>query len=249
MKKKMNAALGLALIALLPLTLNHAGFADQPPDNVQGNWTIYSTSIQNGETVVKHVQIAQYGNHLTGYFEGPDQSGPIQGEVNGHNIRFDTVTRTVLHFRGQVFGDTMSGAYGIRGKHAPWQATRPATVPPPAPPSNGAVYQTQPILAPPVRRLSINLRLPLPRRSMPRSRRRTTARKTAQLVMPSRAAPSRRRKAAPRQRRPLFPPISLTLWLPPSRSTLMRWWHRCWQPQRSRISWPTRTTGSRRIET
>jgi hypothetical protein len=150
MKKKMNAALRLALIALLSLTLNYGAFADQPPDNVQGNWTIYSTSIKNGETVVKHVQIAQYGNSLTGYFEGPDQSGPIQGEVNGHNIRFNTVTRTVLHFRGQVFGDTMSGEYGIRGKHAQWQATRPATVPPPAPPSNGAVYQTQPILAPPV---------------------------------------------------------------------------------------------------
>ncbi|MGA7080940.1 MAG: DUF3300 domain-containing protein [Terriglobales bacterium] len=150
MKKRMNAALSLAMVALLSLTLNQAGFADQPPDNVQGNWTIYSTSIRDGETVVKHVQIAQYGNHLTGYFEGPDQSGPIQGEVNGHNIRFDTVTRTVLHFHGQVFGDTMSGEYGIRGKHAPWQATRPATVPPPAAPSNGAVYQTQPILAPPV---------------------------------------------------------------------------------------------------
>ena len=150
MKKKLNAALSLALITLLSLSLSSTVFADQPPDNVQGNWTIYSTSIQNGETIVKHVQIAQYGNHLTGYFEGPDQSGPIQGEVNGHNIRFNTVTRTVLHFRGQVFGDTMSGEYGIRGKHAQWQATRPATVPPPAPPSNGAVYQTQPILAPPV---------------------------------------------------------------------------------------------------
>ena len=150
MKEKMNAALRLTLIALLSLTLNYGAFADQPPDNVQGNWTIYSTSIKNGETVVKHVQIAQYGNSLTGYFEGPDQSGPIQGEVNGHNIRFNTVTRTVLHFRGQGFGDTMSGEYGIRGKHAQWQATRPATVPPPAPPSNGAVYQTQPILAPPV---------------------------------------------------------------------------------------------------
>ncbi len=150
MKKKINGPLSLAMVALLSLSLSSTVFADQPPDNVQGNWTIYATSIQNGETVVKHVQIAQYGNHLTGYFEGPDQSGPIQGEVNGHNIRFDTVTRTVLHFRGQVFGDTMSGECGIRGRHAPWQATRPATVPPPAPPSNGAVYQTQPILAPPV---------------------------------------------------------------------------------------------------
>ena len=46
MKKKLNAALSLALITLLSLTLNYGAFADQPPDNVQGNWTIYSTSIQ-----------------------------------------------------------------------------------------------------------------------------------------------------------------------------------------------------------
>src|SRR5208282_5357034 len=88
-------------------------------------------------------------NQITGYFEGPYQSGPIQGEINGHHIRFDTVTRTVLHFRGDVFGDTMSGSVGVKGRHAPFQATRPPTVPVPAPPSSGSVYQSQPIVAPP----------------------------------------------------------------------------------------------------
>ena len=130
----MNVALSLAVLALLSLTLAKTASADEPPDNVQGNWTIYSTSLENGETVVKHVQIAQYGNRITGYFEGPDQSGPIQGEVNGHHIRFNTVTRTVIHFRGQIFGDNMSGEFGIHGKHAPWQAVRPATVVAPVPP-------------------------------------------------------------------------------------------------------------------
>jgi hypothetical protein len=43
----------------------------------------------------------------------------------------------------------MSGLYGIHGKHAPWQAVRPATAAAPAPPSNGVVYQSQPVLAPP----------------------------------------------------------------------------------------------------
>jgi hypothetical protein len=146
--KKANTALKLA-ITLLALTLGMTAFADQPPDNVQGDWTIYSTNIENGETVVKHVQIAQYGNRITGYFEGPIQSGPIQGEVNGHRIRFNTVTRTVLHFWGQIYGDSMSGTYGIRGKHAGWQAVRPATAAAPVPPSTGAVYQSQPVLTPP----------------------------------------------------------------------------------------------------
>jgi len=146
--KKTNTALKLA-IAVLALALATTAFGDQPPDNVQGDWTIYSTNIENGETVVKHVQIAQYGNHITGYFEGPVQSGPIQGEVNGHRIRFNTVTRTVLHFWGQIYGDSMSGTYGIRGKHAAWQAARPAATPAPVPPRTGAIYQSQPVLTPP----------------------------------------------------------------------------------------------------
>jgi hypothetical protein len=147
--RRTNSALSLTVVALLSLTLCKTASADTPPDNVQGNWTIYSTSLANGETVMKHVQIAQYGNRITGFFEGPDQSGPIQGQVNGHHIQFSTVTRTVITFRGQIYGDNMSGLYGIHGKHAPWQAVRPATAAAPAPPSNGVVYQSQPVLAPP----------------------------------------------------------------------------------------------------
>jgi len=139
--KRMNATLSLAIFALLSLIPSNMAFADMPPDNVQGKWTIYSTSLRNGETVVKHVQVAQYGNRLTGYFEGPDQSGPIQGRVDGHHVVFSTVTRTVITFRGQVYGDTMSGLYGIHGKHAPWQAVRPTTAVVPVPPSTGTVYQ------------------------------------------------------------------------------------------------------------
>ncbi len=122
--KKLNATLSTLILALLSLILSQAALAQQPPDDVQGNWTIYSTSIKDGSTVIKHVQIAQYGNRITGYFEGPDQSGPIQGEVKGHFIRFSTVTRTILNFHGHVFGDSMSGDYGIHGKQAPWQAER-----------------------------------------------------------------------------------------------------------------------------
>ena len=147
--RRTNSALSLTVVALLSLMLCKTASADTPPDNVQGNWTIYSTSLANGETVMKHVQIAQYGNRITGFFEGPDQSGPIQGQVNGHHIQFSTVTRTVITFRGQIYGDNMSGLYGIHGKHAPWQAVRPATAVAPAPPSNGVVYQSQPVLAPP----------------------------------------------------------------------------------------------------
>ena len=147
--KMVNTKLSLAF-ALLSLVLCRTTVAQQQqPDNVEGNWTIYSTSIKTGETVVKHVQIAQYGNQLSGYFEGPDQAGPITGEVNGHHIRFSTVTRTVLNFHGQIFGDSMSGEYGIHGKQAPWQAVRPSTTSVTASPATGAVYASQPELASP----------------------------------------------------------------------------------------------------
>jgi hypothetical protein len=150
--KKMSATMSatprVAGFVLASLILCNISLAQQPPDNVQGNWTIYSTRVNDGAVEIKHVQIAQYGNHITGYFEGPFQSGPIEGEVHGHRIRFNTVTQNVLHFSGDIFGDTMSGTYGIRGRHAPWQATRPATTPAPVPPASGAAYPTQPELAP-----------------------------------------------------------------------------------------------------
>src|SRR5271157_3767669 len=142
---RINTALKLAL-ALLALAFATMAFADQPPDNVQGNWTIYATNAGNGETEVKHVQIAQYGNRITGYFEGPDQSGPIQGEVNGHFIRFSTVTRTILNFHGHVYGDNMTGDYGIQGKQAPWQAVRTTGIG--ASPQATTTYG-QPMLIPP----------------------------------------------------------------------------------------------------
>jgi hypothetical protein len=61
---------------------------------------------------------------IAGYFKGPRQSGKIQGWVNVHHIEFSTDTREVLTFRGQIKGNTMSGLYGINGKHAEWHAER-----------------------------------------------------------------------------------------------------------------------------
>src|SRR5271170_396066 len=143
---RMSAMLSLAGFALASLIFCKPTLAQQPPDNVQGNWTIYSTNIENGDTVVKHVQIAQYGNRITGYFEGPNQSGPIQGVVNVHHIMFSTVTRNVLTFRGQIYGDNMSGLYGLHGRHAQWQAQRTPPVAQVVPAASVASYQ--PVLTP-----------------------------------------------------------------------------------------------------
>src|SRR5580658_8645039 len=142
----ISTTLKLAGFVLASLILCKTVLAQQPPDNVQGNWIIYSTRIQDGQIEVKHVQISQYGNRITGYFEGPNQSGPIQGEVNVHHIRFSTVTRNVLNFHGQIYGDNMSGTYGLHGRHAPWQAQRNPPIAQAVPPT--PAYNYQPVLTP-----------------------------------------------------------------------------------------------------
>ena len=122
--EKISAALRLVGIALFSLLVCSATPAQKPPDNVAGDWIIYSTNAENGSIEVKHVQIVQYGNQITGHFDGPMQSGAIEGEVHGHRIRFSTVTRNVLHFGGDIFGDTITGSYGIHGRRASWEAIR-----------------------------------------------------------------------------------------------------------------------------
>jgi len=122
--KSRALLLALVLIAASSLSRAQQPPQERPPDDVQGKWTIYSKNIENGETVRKFVQINQNGHHLTGHFKGPYQSGGIHGYVNGHHIEFSTKTKNVLTFRGQVDGNTMSGLYGLHGRHAEWRAVR-----------------------------------------------------------------------------------------------------------------------------
>ena len=143
--QSMKAIAMLVGVVFLALTLGAPVLAQQTTASISGDWTIYATNIDNSEAVVKHVQITQSGNQLSGYFEGPNQAGPIRGEVNGQHVTFSTITRTVITFRGQCYGDSMLGEYGIRGKHAEWQAVRDGD----NPPATGTVYATQPVLAPP----------------------------------------------------------------------------------------------------
>lgn len=97
--------------------------AQQRPDNVRGNWTIYSHA-GDGQDAVQHIQLNQNGNKISGHFEGPHQSGGLAGTINVHHIEFSTRTRDVLTFRGQVDGDAMQGNFGNRGVHGTWRAER-----------------------------------------------------------------------------------------------------------------------------
>jgi hypothetical protein len=109
----------LAFTAVALIGGNIAG-AQEPlpsaePVNVVGTWTL-SYRNWNGEINTKTVDLKQNGNNITGHFKGPDQSGGLQGTVNGRHIMFRTKTRTVLTFRGPVEGDTMQLTYHVRGK-------------------------------------------------------------------------------------------------------------------------------------
>jgi hypothetical protein len=126
--KKFKTKLVLIFfVLLLSAGLEMAAAQAAPPDpplvNVEGNWAIYSKD-WDGRTATKSVQIKQNGNQLTGHFKGPNQSGGIEGTVNGKHIVFRTKTRNVLTFRGMVDGNTMKGTWGIQGRPGEWTATR-----------------------------------------------------------------------------------------------------------------------------
>jgi hypothetical protein len=108
--------------AVLMCVLCGVSSAQPAAANVSGSWTIYANNIDKPGSSLKAVQITQNGNIITGRFKGPNQSGKIQGWVNGNHVEFSTDTRTVLTFRGQLEGGVMSGLYGINGRHAEWRA-------------------------------------------------------------------------------------------------------------------------------
>jgi len=121
--KWLLLALAMLLMTLGSVSLAQEPPAEQPPDNVEGNWTIYAND-PNGGTSSKYIQLKQNGNQLTGHFKGPHQSGGLEGTINVHHIMFRTKTHDVLTFRGTVEGNKMSGNFGNRGQHGTWQAER-----------------------------------------------------------------------------------------------------------------------------
>ena len=98
---------------------------EQAPVNVTGHWVIEAKN-WNGEFDTKTVDLRQNGNAITGHFKGPNQSGGLDGSINGHHIVFRTKTKHPLTFRGQVQGDTMTGNYHVMGKEGEFHAERTA---------------------------------------------------------------------------------------------------------------------------
>jgi hypothetical protein len=93
--------------------------------DVTGHWVIEAKN-WNGDFDTKTVDLEQQGNAITGHFKGPNQSGGLDGSINGHHIVFRTKTKHPLTFRGQVQGDTMTGNFHVMGKEGEFHAERTA---------------------------------------------------------------------------------------------------------------------------
>jgi hypothetical protein len=99
---------------------------NQAPVNVTGHWVIEAKN-WNGSFDTKTVDLEQNGAAITGHFKGPNQSGGLDGSINGHHIVFRTKTKHPLTFRGQVQGDTMTGNFHVMGKEGEFHAERTTT--------------------------------------------------------------------------------------------------------------------------
>ncbi len=82
--------------------------SEMPPANVAGKWTLYCND-PNGSTSSKYLDLQQDGNIIKGHFKGPNQSGGVEGTINGRHLVVRTRTRGVLVFRGRVDGPGVNG--------------------------------------------------------------------------------------------------------------------------------------------
>lgn len=121
------------LIVVTTVLTSAAISAQQPPPDaapasVAGKWTVYSKG-DDGRTGTKFIELKQDGEKLSGHFKGPNQSGGIEGTVEGNHIVFRTKTNNVFTFRGEVDREGMHGRWGIFVKrkgemHGQWEARR-----------------------------------------------------------------------------------------------------------------------------
>jgi hypothetical protein len=82
--------------------------SEEPPANVAGKWILYCND-PNASTSSKYLDLEQDGNNIKGHFKGPNQSGGVEGTIDGQHLVVRTKTRNVLTFRGRVDGPRVNG--------------------------------------------------------------------------------------------------------------------------------------------
>lgn len=102
-----------AVCFALAIFVGSLAFAQQPPEqrvpaNVAGKWTLYCKD-PNGSTSTKYLELQQKGSVISGHFKGPNQSGGVEGTIDGQRLVVHTKTRDVLTFGGRVDGPRVDG--------------------------------------------------------------------------------------------------------------------------------------------
>ena len=124
--------LGLMILGSLPAAWSQQAPPDMPPANVTGKWTLFCND-PNGRTSAKYLDLKQEGTTIKGHFKGPNQSGGVEGTINGQHLVVRTETRGVLVFRGRidgprsngvVQGTTYTGTFHDRGGTGSFQGQR-----------------------------------------------------------------------------------------------------------------------------
>jgi hypothetical protein len=133
MKRLRYRFLGLLLLAIFCRAVSsQQPPSEEPPANVAGKWILYCND-PNGSTSSKYLDLEQDGNNIKGHFKGPNQSGGVEGTINGQHLVVRTKTRDVLVFRGRiegprvdgiVQGNTYNGAFHDRGGKGTFQGQR-----------------------------------------------------------------------------------------------------------------------------
>jgi hypothetical protein len=98
--------------------------AADTPANVAGNWTVKATGGRRGRTINQTLVIQQDGSKISGTFQGPRQSGKLDGAVTGNTIKFHVDAKMPLDYAGTVDGDNMKGSLTGEGKTGDFSATR-----------------------------------------------------------------------------------------------------------------------------
>ena len=94
--------------------------ADKP--NVAAIWTIsVSGAARAAEQTIKLIQSE---NKITGTFRGPRQTGPLEGKVEGNNIKVPVATGVPIDSVGTVDSDSLEETLSARGTSGDWIAKR-----------------------------------------------------------------------------------------------------------------------------
>jgi hypothetical protein len=134
MKTRRNISVYLLLLVIFcgASTWSQEAPPESSPANVTGKWTLYCND-PNGTTSSKYLELEQNGTTVKGHFKGPNQSGGVEGTINGQHLVVRTKTRNVLVFRGRidgprsngvVQGNTFNGTFHDRGGTGSFQGQR-----------------------------------------------------------------------------------------------------------------------------